>query len=209
MLIPDGRLMVKVRYPKQETEILLLEPKTGQKQVIKPRSHRDLQCIGAYLGQLIFLSHEEAPNGELVAIDPSHPNHRFPFLPEGALPLIEARIVGNEVALVYLKETTSQLYLRNLKTGKVRQVQLPGKGTVSCSWRRLSLSGDRSGLYFAYTDYLQPITIYRYDLANEQLTSVLDPKSPIQKERYEVTHTSYKSKDGTGDSYHNTTPGRR
>jgi prolyl oligopeptidase len=73
------------------------------------------------------------------------------------------------------------------------EMPLPEVGSVT------DLVGRNDGheLYFRFTSYLRPATVYRYDLAGGSHTPLHPPTSPFDASGYETRAAFYQSKDGT------------
>jgi prolyl oligopeptidase len=74
-----------------------------------------------------------------------------------------------------------------------RDVPLPGIGAIG------AFSGKRADneAYFAFTSFLYPTTIFRYDLASGRPTVFKRPETAFNAEVFETKQVFYKSKDGT------------
>jgi prolyl oligopeptidase len=83
--------------------------------------------------------------------------------------------------------------LRRLDGALVREVPLPGLGTVSGS------SGQLEGgeLFYDFTSYLQPTIIFRHDLATGTGRIWKQIEAPLDPSAFVVRQVRYPSKDGT------------
>ena len=72
-------------------------------------------------------------------------------------------------------------------------IQLPGIGTVA------GISGreDESVMFFAFTSFTYPTTIFRYDVATGKATPWAQPKVALDPSQYKVEQRFFASKDGT------------
>jgi len=73
------------------------------------------------------------------------------------------------------------------------ELPLPGIGTVS------SITGKPGDdeMFYQYTSYLSPSTVYRYDLKRNQNQPYAIPKLPVDFSQFETKQVFYTSKDGT------------
>ena len=146
-------------------------------------------------GSIVFiLSDLNAPNMRLVKTDIKHltPEHWVDVIPETTMPL-SISTGGGKLFASYLKDATSQMLQYNLNGKLEHEITLPGKGTaegISGKW-------EETKLYYSYTSYISPSTIYSYDVATGQ--SAVYKKSGIQFDPsgYESNQIFYTSKDGT------------
>ena len=75
----------------------------------------------------------------------------------------------------------------------IRELKLPGIGTVSGITGK---PGDDE-MFYQFSSYLSPLTVYRYDLKRDQNQEYAVPKLPVDFSQFETTQVFYTSKDGT------------
>lgn len=147
-------------------------------------------------GQLFFIrTNKNSPRSRLVAVDINSPDesHWTTIVRETYDPLIGAVRVDDRIVAHRLHDAHSVLELYALDGGARGSVQLPGIGTVT----QLSAHSDDRSLYFTYTSFLQPPTVYRYDLDTRAVTPFRDAPSDSLSATYETTQLFYTSADGT------------
>jgi prolyl oligopeptidase len=135
-----------------------------------------------------------APNYRLVrgsAADPA-PENWVDVISERKEPLTVGTAGGYFFAN-YLKDAIAYVEQVDLEGNIVKVIDLPGKGSVggfSGKWKDQIL-------YYTFTSYINPGTIYEYDVA--QGTSEVYKTSGVQfkPEEYESKQVFYTSKDGT------------
>lgn len=146
-------------------------------------------------GERLFIyTNLNAPNGKIVTVDASNPK------PENWVDLIpETENVlnpgtgGGKIFANYLKDATSmvQQYDRN---GRLeRAIELPDVGSAA----GFSAKMDDKELYYSFTSYVYPPTIFKYNIASG--TSELYKASGVDFDpmKYESKQVFYTSKDGT------------
>src|SRR5207247_1400651 len=80
------------------------------------------------------------------------------------------------------------------RAGRARgEVALPDVGTAA----GLTGRNDGSDVFFAFSSYLRPATVYRYDLRAGRLEPFQPARTPFDPAPYETRATFYQSKDGT------------
>lgn len=136
-----------------------------------------------------------APRGKLIAIDTRHPERANwkTVVPEGPDKLEGANTVDNLFLLSYLKDARNEVRVHDL-TGKfLRNVDLPGIGTAA------GFGGKRTDkeTFYAFTSFVTPTTIYRYEPAAGKSTVFRQPKVDFDPTKYETRQVFYNSKDGT------------
>ena len=145
----------------------------------------------------IFLFHtnRNAPRGRVIAIDVRNPAEKdwFELIPQAAETLEHVSLVGDHLFASYLKDATTQVKVFTPKGKFVREVKLPGLGTAS------GFGGRRKDkeTFYAFTSYVTPPTVYRYDVASGESTVFKSPKVAFDPDEYESEQVFYKSKDGT------------
>ena len=99
---------------------------------------------------------------------------------------------GDKMVLLYTKDNCSRAYLYNINGEKIREIKLPGVGSASFSGKR-----ERKELFFSYTSYTVPTTIYRYDMDEDKSMVMSSPKVGFKLGDYTSEMVFCTSKDGT------------
>jgi prolyl oligopeptidase len=139
-----------------------------------------------------------APRGRVIAVSLSRPE---PTQWREVIPQAQGRDVisgaslfGDRIAVTWRIDALNQVKLYDLKNGKmVKHIQRPTVGSLS------DFSGKRNDkeVYFTFTSYNEPPTIYRYDLKSGKEAVFRQPKVDMEPKAYEVVQDFYQSKDGT------------
>ena len=144
---------------------------------------------------MYFLTDREAPRGRVIAIDlakPDRANWRT-VIAENEDALESVSMVGDQFVARYLHNAHSRVVFYDKAGEAVKELELPGLGTVS------GISGDRDDdeLFYGFTSFLMPPSIYRYDVKAGK--SELFRKSDVKFDPsgYETKQVWYTSKDGT------------
>lgn len=146
-------------------------------------------------GSKLFIYTElDAPNGRVVTADFSTPSVTSwkTLIPETDQ-VLSPSTGGGKIFANYLKDATS-LVKQYDRSGKLeREVELPGVGAVS----GFGAKDDDVELYYTFTSYINPGTIYNYDITSGK--SEMYKQSTIQFDpaQYESKQVFYTSKDGT------------
>ena len=136
----------------------------------------------------------QAPNGRLVKVKASNP------APENWTDVISERkeplsisTGGGYFFASYLKDALSLVEQVDLNGKVVRTISLPGKGTAS------GFSGKWKDpvLYFTFTSYTQPATIYSLDVKSGKSSIYKESKVDFNPADFESKQVFYQSKDGT------------
>jgi prolyl oligopeptidase len=137
-----------------------------------------------------------APRGRLIEIDLRDPaRERWrELVPEGEETLQGATCLNETLVVHYLKDAHSQVRQYGMDGGFLREVELPGLGTVEGFTGRCK---DRETFY-GFNGYTTPDTIYRYDLETGEATVFRRPEiRGFDAGRYETRQVFFPSKDGT------------
>jgi len=145
-----------------------------------------------------FMTTTGAPRGRLVAVDTRKADAADPaswttIVPEAAETLRGVSMVGGRFFLNYLKDAHTQIMVVG-KDGKlVRELALPGIGTA------VGFGGKKSDkdLFYAFTSYTTPSTIYRHEVASGKSEVFRQPKVDFDPAQYETSQVFFTSKDGT------------
>jgi prolyl oligopeptidase len=102
-------------------------------------------------------------------------------------------LVGEHIAVVYLADVQSRVRLFALDGTAKGDISLPEPGSVT------GLQGNNDGreLFFSFTSFLRPATVYRYDLRTGALEPFHPPNSTFDASKFETRALFYTSKDGT------------
>jgi prolyl oligopeptidase len=137
----------------------------------------------------------DAPRGRLIAVDTRHPERTSwkTLVAQGADKLEFANVVNNSFFLGYLKDARTEVRVHDLNGAFLRNVDLPGIGTAA------GFGGKRKDkeTFYAFTSFISPVTVYRYDPVAAQSAVFRQPKVDFDPSRYETKQVFYTSKDGT------------
>ena len=147
-------------------------------------------------GMLFYVrTNHQAPNGRLVAIDINsrRPSAWRTLIPNGPDALVAAEVIGRRVVATYLADAKSTVRLFSLRGQPLGEVPLPGIGAVS------GIVGERTDrdFFYSFTSFLQPPTIYQFDLERRANLLYRQPTVPFDASRYETRQVFVTSKDGT------------
>ena len=142
-----------------------------------------------------FATDKNAPRQRIVAIDVNKPaeSNWKEIVPEAAETLVSARMLNNQIVAQYLKDARSVVRVADLAGKPVREIALPGIGSVS------GFSGKRgdSETFYSFTGFTTPTTIYRLDMKTGKSSVFRQPKVDFDPNQYETRQQFYTSRDGT------------
>lgn len=142
-----------------------------------------------------FLTTHEAPRGRVIRIDLRHPERPqwFEVVSESRDSLESVSMLNHMLVASYLHDAQAAVHIFNLDGKKLRDVHLPGIGSVS------GFGGhqDDTETFYAFTSFTHPSTIYRYDLTTGQSQLFRQPKVDFDPSAYVTRQVFFRSKDGT------------
>ncbi|MFP5040454.1 prolyl oligopeptidase family serine peptidase [Parasediminibacterium sp. JCM 36343] len=135
-----------------------------------------------------------APNNKVVTapIDKPQAANWKDFIPE-TKNVLSTTMAGGYFFCSYLKDAVSQVLQYDNTGAKIREVALPGVGTAS----GFSAKQKEKELYFSFTSYTYPSTIFKMDIATGKADVFKKPKVLFNPSDYESKQVFYPSKDGT------------
>jgi len=153
------------------------------------------QVLGNAGSLLLVQTDLEAPRGRIIAIDLARPGRESwrTVVPQAADVLQGSGLVGGRLVAQYLRDVTGRLLLFGLDGAPAGEVRLPGPGTVAGFEGR----EDDPELFFAFTSFLDPVTIFRADVRHPEPEVFRAPAVAFDRDRYETRQVFYPSKDGT------------
>jgi prolyl oligopeptidase len=148
------------------------------------------------VGDTLYLETDlNAPKRRIVAtpLDAPSPDHWRVVVPEGDNVIEGSALIGGRVLASYLVDVSSRVEIYGRDGTRQGELPLPGLGSVG------GLSGhqDNPEVFYAFSSYLYPTTVYRYDLDKRARTTFHAPRVPFDPAPYETKQVFYQSKDGT------------
>ncbi|MGH8191909.1 MAG: prolyl oligopeptidase family serine peptidase [Rhodanobacteraceae bacterium] len=148
------------------------------------------------IGDTLYLQTTlDAPKGRIVAAkftDPD-PAHWRVVVPQGQGVLAGATLADNRILANYSDVAKSKLQMFDTSGKLENTVPLPTLGTVG----GISARNDSKTAYYAFTSYLYPTTIYKYDVADGKSSVYFKPDVKFDPSPYQTKQVFYTSKDGT------------
>ncbi len=155
----------------------------------------DYELIDHINGKLYFLTNNWASNQRVVAIDPAAPaaDRWQVIIPESEDVLSQVQLCGGKLVANYIHRATSKLKVFATDGSGAEEILLPGLGTIN------ELRGDKDQplVFFSFTQFTKPTSIYRYSLEDKSVAVFKEPTFDFPSADYETTQVTYKSKDGT------------
>jgi prolyl oligopeptidase len=148
------------------------------------------------LGDTIFvLTTNDAPNRRVISLvlpDTARGRWRT-VVPSGPNVIESALLAGGRLVVQYLVDVKSRIRMFATDGRAIGDVPLPGIGTVG----GLSGRADTPELFYSFTSFLQPTTVFHYDFRTGRSTPFQPPHVAFDPSGYETKQVFYRSKDGT------------
>lgn len=143
-------------------------------------------------GGFLIETNENAPNGKVMRYL-SQTKTWQPFLPEKPEPLLNASTSGGKLFALYSKDVTTRAYVYDMNGKMENEVNLPGLGSAG------GFGGEQDDkfVFYTFTSFNYPPTIFRYDIATKKSSVFREPEVSFIPSDYETKQVFYTSKDGT------------
>ncbi len=142
-----------------------------------------------------FKTDLQAPRSRIIAIDIREPERANwkELVPQQHDVIAFALIVNHQFVVAYLHDAHHQIKRYAMDGHLLGEIALPTLGSI------VEISGEVDGneLFFSFTSYLVPSSVYRYDFTNDTLTPLHEPAISFDASNYETEQVFYSSKDGT------------
>jgi prolyl oligopeptidase len=145
---------------------------------------------------LVVRTDDAAPHNRIIGIDLSAPSpaHWRTLVAEGPDTIESASLVGGQILVHRLKDAHSTVQRYAVDGKLLGDIDLPGFGTVT----GLEGHADDTRIYYGYSGFGTPPSIYRMDLADGKVALWRSPTlEDFNPADYETQQVFYKSKDGT------------
>jgi prolyl oligopeptidase len=144
--------------------------------------------------RLLLYTNLNAPNGRIVATDFSKPTKENwkDVIPETEN-VMTAGTAGNKIFAKYMVDVKTQVKQFDMNGKFERDVELPGIGSTGGLGGKL----EDKEIYYTFTSFTYPPTIFKYSIADGKSTVYERPKVDFNPDDYETKQVFYTSKDGT------------
>jgi len=146
-------------------------------------------------GELLVFTDSNAPNGRVVRINPASPapDNWKVIIPPKADTIDSIAVAGGKVIATYMKDVASRAYVHNLEGTLENEIDLPGLGSAGGFGGNM----DDASLFYTFTSFTYPTSIFRYDVAARKSAMFRAPEIPgLDVGQYETTQVFVTSKDG-------------
>jgi prolyl oligopeptidase len=141
-----------------------------------------------------LVTNYNAPNKKVVTFDLNSPKMEnwVDFIPETEN-VLSPSTGGGYIFAEYMKDAVTFVQQYDYTGKLIRDIELPGIGTAG----GFGGKKEETTLYYSFTNYITPGTIYSFDPKSGKSTVYQKPKVDFKSEDYESKQVFYTSKDGT------------
>lgn len=145
-------------------------------------------------GKLFIFTNKDAPNNRLVTapVNQAMPENWTDIIPEEES-VVSVSKGGGKFFASYLKDAITEVRQLDYEGSVERIIDLPGVGSAG----GFGAKSDETELYYSFTSYITPGTIYKYNIQSGESTVYNKPDIQFDPEKFESHQIFYTSKDGT------------
>jgi prolyl oligopeptidase len=191
----DGRwLVIAVTHGFESNAIHLRDLAKPEAPVVRLFDQWDgiYDFLGVTDGRLFFRTTQGARRGRVIAVDPAT-RAVAEIVPEAKQTLYQASLAGGQVIANYLEDARTRVAIYGRDGQRQRDLRLPGLGTAI----GFPDAPKENETFFAYTDYLTPLALYRYDIAKDEVSLFRKPTVSFEGGPYATEQVFFESRDGT------------
>ena len=158
----------------------------------------DMDCQYALVGtmgdKMYYLTNYKAPKYRLMVANIHNPgiDDWQEVVPEQDYVLEDVTMADGKLILSYTQDAYSHAYVYSLDGKKLQDIKLPGVGSASFGGRK-----DIKDVFFTFSSFTTPNTVYKYDIAQNKSTLYSAPKVNFNQKDYVSEQIFFESKDGT------------
>lgn len=193
----DGRfLVITAAVSTTGNELYIMDLMSGSPELVTVVDNFDhtSYVIENRGSTLIIETNYLAPNNRIVYVDASAPGPENwkDLIPETEN-VLQVSTGAGYIFASYLRDAISSVMQYDLLGNLIREVGLPGVGSAS------GFNGKKNDtvLYYSFTNYITPSTIYSYDPAKGSAIVYKEPDVAFDRSMYESVQVFYTGKDST------------
>jgi prolyl oligopeptidase len=151
--------------------------------------------VDHYNGKLLIHTDRDASNYRLTALDPQQPDTLVwnDVIPETMDLLEDVSTGGNRIFAFYLKDASTKILQLDSEGKTEKEIALPAIGSA------YGLSGEReeTTLFYSFSSFVAPPTIYQYDIESGKSGIFRQPEVLFNPDDYITNQVFYTGNDGT------------
>jgi prolyl oligopeptidase len=192
LLSADGRyLVLAVRHAAGDFEFWTPESGRSGTPWVRVAGFGKGRCLARLREHTLYvLTDDGAPHGRILSFDLAKRRERR-LVPEGPFVIVDFAVTRHHVAVAALERSAARLRLHDLKGAALRDIPLPGPGSVD-----LAPGSGSENVIFLYQSFFEAPALYGYDPRNSQRSRIdAVPGPDAGTLRLEIS--SFKASDAT------------
>jgi len=156
----------------------------------------DFSFIDNFGDNLLIMTNQNATNYKVLSVDSKNPQPEnwIDLIPETENVLQSISITADKIFTIYMEDVKSKVEIRDYEGNFLKNIELPGIGSVG----GISANKEDNFIFYQFSSYTIPGTIYKYNLDEETTEVFYTTKfEGVDLSQYVVEQVFYKSKDGT------------
>ncbi|QAA82450.1 S9 family peptidase [Aequorivita sp. H23M31] len=144
--------------------------------------------------KLFIVTNKNAPNKKVVTVDAANPTPENwkDLIPETEH-VLSPSTGGGSIFANYMVDAVSKVKQYDYDGKLIRDIELPGVGSAG----GFGTKKEEKELYYSFTNYVTPPSIYKFDIASGSSELFIKPEIDFNPEDFESKQVFYTSKDGT------------
>ena len=192
----DNYLMISASVSTSGNKLFIKDLSTPNSPLVTILDHTDSDTapIDNVGSTLYMVTNLNAPNKKIITVDASNPGPEnwIDFIPE-TKHVLSPSAGGGYVFAEYMVDAVSKVMQYDYDGKLVREVELPGIGSAGS----FGAKREDTDLYYSFTNYVTPGSIYKYDIKKGTSEIFVRPDIDFKPEDYQSEQVFFTSKDGT------------
>ncbi len=192
----DKYLLISAAVSTSGNKLFLKDLSKADSPLVTVLDHTDsdTEILESEGSKLFLVTNLNAPNKKIITVDAANPTSDkwVDFIPETEN-VLSAATGGGYFFAQYMVDALSKVYQYDYQGKQIKEIELPGLGTV----RSLGGKKEDKTLYYSFTNYKTPPTIYAYDVAKGDSSVYFESGAKFNPDNYVSNQVFYASKDGT------------
>ena len=164
------------------------------KPIVSEIGDDDYEVVDNAGQEFLIRTNHLAPRERVLRWNPMHPAEWTTVLPERPEPLQGVAAAGGKLFATYTRDVTTRAYVYDRQGKLENEIALPGLGTAS----GFSGNHDDTGVFYTYSSFDYPPSIFRYEIASRRSTLFRAPEIPgFHAGEYVTEQVFFLSRDGT------------
>lgn len=155
---------------------------------------KDNGIVSANDERILVMTNDGAANYKLIAYDVNNLGGKpTVVIPESEHLLEGVTVVNDEyIIAVYMENIANHAYVMDMNGNRLSEIELPTVGSVG-----FSTSRKHKEVFYTFSSYTFPGTIYKYDIEKNKSEKVFTPNVDFNPEDYVTEQIAYASADST------------